>query len=378
MAGQIIARGPRKWLVRVYTGSKKVEGKRVKSYASATVEGTYAAAERRVAELLTEVHSGAFVPPATQSLGEYLEWWLRDVVGVRAEGGTQRSYRDRLRFVIERAGSLRLDRVNTPALQRVLNTLAAEREWSARTCGYTRTILRMAFNDAIRQGIIRTNPASALLIPRQTPSAAPIESGSVGRVWTQEQVRHFLESTEQSPWHPLWNLMLNSGLRPGEAAALRWEDLRGSDLTIQRALKQDAANKWVIGAPKTAGSARTIALPLSTLAALRKVRMGVLVGDMWAYLVSLNVAYTGVDCPTIPLLRRAFYRDVKAVGLPQIGLYGMRHTHATLLLTLGVPVKVVSERLGHTSTQITMDTYQHVLPHMQQDVADKLTAALGG
>lgn len=374
MAGQIIARGPRKWLVRVYTGSKKVEGKRVKSYASATVEGTYAAAERRVAELLTEVHSGAFVPPATQSLGEYLEWWLRDVVGVRAEGGTQRSYRDRLRFVIERAGSLRLDRVNTPALQRVLNTLAAEREWSARTCGYTRTILRMAFNDAIRQGIIRTNPASALLIPRQTPSAAPIESESVGRVWTQEQVRLFLESTVDSPWHALWHLLLNSGLRPGEAAALRWEDLRGSDLTISRALKQDANNKWIIGPPKTAGSARTIMLPLGTLSALRGVRKGQLVGGMWGACGEAE----GVECPTIPLLRRAFYRDVKAVGLPQIGLYGMRHTHATLLLTLGVPVKVVSERLGHTSTQITMDTYQHVLPHMQQDVADKLTAALGG
>ena len=377
MAGQIISRGPRKWLVRVYTGSKVVAGKRKKQYVSATVEGTYAAAERKVAELLTDVSSGDYVPPATQSLGEYLEWWLRDVVGVRAEGGTQRSYRDRLRFIIERAGSLKLDRCSTPALQRVLNQLAAEREWSGRTCAYTRTILRMAFTDAIRQGLLRTNPAAALLIPRQVHAPA-IESESVVRVWTQEQVRHFLESTVESPWAPLWNLMLNSGLRPGEAAALRWEDLRGSDLTIQRALKQDAANKWVIGAPKTAGSARTIALPLSTLAALRKVRMGVLVGDMWAYLVSLNVAYTGVDCPTIPLLRRAFYRDAKAAGLPQIGLYGMRHTHATLLLTLGVPVKVVSERLGHTSTQITMDTYQHVLPHMQQEVADKLNTALGG
>jgi integrase len=368
MAGQIIPRGPRKWLVRVYTGSKMVEGKRKKQYVSTTVEGTYAAAERKVAELLTDVSSGDYIPPATQSLGEYLEWWLSDVVGVRAEGGTQRSYRDRLRLVVERAGALKLDRCSTPALQRVLNQLATERKWSGRTCGYTRTILRMAFTDAIRQGILRTNPATALLIPRQqAPTAPPIESESVGRVWTQEQVRHFLESTVESPWHPLWNLMLNSGLRPGEAAALQWADLRGSDLTIQRALKQDSERRWYVGVPKTAGSNRTIALPLATLGALRKARNGALVGGMW-----------GQEVPVIPTLRRAFYRDVKAAGLPDIGLYGMRHTHATLLLTLGVPVKVVSERLGHTSTQITMDTYQHVLPHMQQDVADKLNAALGG
>jgi integrase len=377
MAGQIIPRGPRKWLVRVYTGSKMVEGKRKKQYVSSTVEGSYAAAERKVAELLTDVGSGDYVPPTTQSLGEYLEWWLRDVVGVRTEGGTQRSYRDRLRLVIERAGALKLDRCNTPALQRVLNQLATERKWSGRTCAYTRTILRMAFTDAIRQGILRANPASALLIPRQqAPTGTPVESESVGRVWTQEQVRHFLESTLESPWHPLWNLMLNTGLRPGEAAALRWEDLRGVDLTIQRALKQDAQAKWLIGPPKTAGSIRTITLPLSTLGVLRVLRSGQLQGDMWGAL--RGDVDTGVTVPTIPLLRRAFYRDVKAAGLPQIGLYGMRHTHATLLLTLGVPVKVVSERLGHTSTQITMDTYQHVLPHMQEEVAAKLNAALGG
>jgi integrase len=375
MAGQIIARGPRKWLVRVYTGSKKVEGKRKKQYVSATVEGTYAAAERKVAELLTDVSQGTFVPPATQSLGEYLEWWLRDVVGVRAEGGTQRSYRDRLRFVIERAGTLRLDRCTTPALQRVLNTLATERKWSGRTSGYTRTILRMAFNDALRQGLIRTNPASALLIPR---TGAPIEPVSVGkeseRVWTQEQVRHFLESTVESPWHPLWHLLLNTGLRPGEACTLRWEDLRGSDLSIVRALKQDAAGRWVIGTPKTTGSVRTITLPLATLGVLRRARNGVLTGDMWGACGKAE----GVSVPTVPLLRRAFERDAKAAGLPDIGLYGMRHTHATLLLILGVPVKVVSERLGHTGVQITMDTYQHVLPTMQQDAADKLNAALGG
>jgi hypothetical protein len=136
----------------------------------------------------------------------------------------------------------------------------------------------------------------------------------------------------------------HSGLRPGEAAALRWEDLRGSDLTVSRALKQDANAKWIIGPPKTAGSARTLMLPLATLAALGKARNGALVGSMWGACGEAE----GTDVPTIPLLHRAFYRNVKAVGLPQIGLYGMRHTHATLLLTLGVPVKLVSERLGHT------------------------------
>src|SRR5690349_5525037 len=140
MAGQIIPRGPRKWLVRVYAGSKLVEGKRKRTYTSATVEGSYAAAERKVAELVTDVAGGTFVPPATQSFGDFLEWWLRDVVGGRAEGGTARSYRARLRYFIERAGHLRLDKVSSPALQSVLNMLVAERRWSPRTSRYARTL----------------------------------------------------------------------------------------------------------------------------------------------------------------------------------------------------------------------------------------------
>jgi integrase len=373
-AGQIIPRGPRKWLVRVYAGSKVVEGKRKRTYTSTTVEGSYAAAQRKVAELVTDIAQGTFIPPATQSLGEYLAWWLRELVGARAEGGTSRSYSARLRFFIERAGHIRLDKVNSPALQSVLNVLVAERGWSPRTSRYARTLLRMAFADAVRLGLVRFNPAAALLIPR---SEKPIEPVSVSmRVWEQEQVRHFLASTVKSPWHAMWHLQLNSGLRPQEAVALQWPDLRGSDLSISRALKQDAESKWCIGVPKTAGSTRSIMLPLATLAALRSVRNGQLVGNMWGQLA--GNPETGVDVPTIPLMRRAFERDVKAAGLPDIGLYGMRHTHATMLLSLGVPIKVVSERLGHAKVQITMDTYQHVLPHMQEEVAAKLNTALGG
>jgi integrase len=373
MSGQIIPRGPGKWQVRVYAGSKVINGKRKRTYTSATVEGTHAAAKRKIAELVTDIAQGTYVPPATQSFGQYVEWWLSDVVGARAEGGTSRSYRARLRFFSERAGHIRLDQVSSPALQSIFNVLVAERGWSARTCGYARTLLRMAFTDAVRLGLIRTNPAAALLIPR---TERPIGSVSVCKVWDQAQVRHFLESTAGTPWHALWHVLLNTGLRPQEAVALQWADLRGSDLSITRALKQDAKAKWCVGVPKTPGSVRTIMLPLGTLAVLRKVRNGVLVGNMWGELA--GNPETGVDVPTIPLVRRAFARAVKQAALPDIGLYGLRHTHATLLLSLGTPIKVVSERLGHAKVQITMDTYQHVLPHMQEEVAAKLESALGG
>src|SRR3954465_270100 len=147
-SGQIMPRGPGKWFVRVYAGSKVINGKRKRTYTSATVKGSYAAAKRKVAELVTDIAQGTFVPPATQSFGQYVEWWIREVVGARAEGGTARSYRARLRFFAERAGHIRLDQVHSAALQSIFNVLVAERGWSSRTCGYARTLLRMAFSDA--------------------------------------------------------------------------------------------------------------------------------------------------------------------------------------------------------------------------------------
>lgn len=71
-------------------------------------------------------------------------------------------------------------------------------------------------------------------------------------------------------------------------------------------------------------------------------------------------------------------RLVKAAGLPRITFHGLRHTHATILLANGVPVKVVSERLGHATVQITLDTYGHVIPGLQGQAVDVFTKALGG
>ncbi len=81
--------------------------------------------------------------------------------------------------------------------------------------------------------------------------------------------------------------------------------------------------------------------------------------------------------PTHPhLISDAFKRLVKRSGLPRIRLHDLRHTHATLLLKAGVPIKVVSERLGHSTPAFTMATYQHVLPGMQRDAADTFASLL--
>jgi integrase len=388
--GQIIARAPkgqlpcRKWLVKEFVRSEVVGGKRRKKYVSRMVEGTYASARRALAALRVEVSTRSFIPPNTQTLAEYVDWWLSDVVGARSERGTVGSYRDRIRSLLVVTGHLRLDRLTAPILQHALNHLASERRWSRRTTRYTKTILGMALNEAVRQGLLRANPASALVLPRPTqtaevrlaPDATPSNGGGATRVWTGEQVSLFLQNTKASEWYPVWNLLLNTGLRPGEACGLQWTDLRGTDLHIERAVKSDWNKGWLLGATKTRGSIRTISLPRSTLCILREYRNGQLSGFIFNpdRFKKLRRQYPFLQPDS---MGGAWKRDVKRSGLPPIALYSTRHTHATLLLSLEVPIKVVSERLGHSGVQITMDTYQHVLPHMQEEVASKLNAALG-
>lgn len=376
--GQIIPRGPGKWLVREFVGSKRVEGKRKKQYVSKVVKGTFAAAQKGLAALTTDINSGAYVPPSVQTLGEYVAWWLAEIVAAKAEGATHRSYSDRIAPLLGAVGHLKLDKATSPLLQRALNALAADRGWSKRTTRYTKTVLSMAMGEAVRQGLLRTNPATNLVLPRGGPEVTEVVSAL--EVWNQDQVQLYLERTKTSEWYPVWHYLLNTGVRPGECAGAQWADLKQTDIDIRRSIKSNGKkgeeHRWIIGTPKTKRSRRTISLPLATLRVLKDHRKGQLTGFIFSP-DSLGVA-KHYDHLTIPQMHTAWERDVARSGLPAIKLYGTRHTHATMLLSLGVPVQVVSERLGHTTVQITMDTYQHVLPHMQEEVASKLNAALGG
>src|SRR5262245_42020804 len=112
--GQIIARGPNKWLVRVYAGLDS-QGKR--RYFSKLVTGTYKQAQAYLGSQLSQLESRTYVPPARQSLRDFLESWLGDTASQKVSAATMRSYRERLKAVNERLGHLKLDRVTPQTLQ---------------------------------------------------------------------------------------------------------------------------------------------------------------------------------------------------------------------------------------------------------------------
>ena len=241
----------------------------------------------------------------------------------------------------------------------------------------------MSLSEAVRRGLIRSNPCTSLVLPRPAGEGLVVEDEGTPTVWDQEQLHLFLERTKESEWYPLWYLLLNTGMRPGEACGLQWSDLSATgELNIQRSIKSDGRKGWIVGLPKTRKSRRTIALPEGTLRVLRQHRQGQLSGYVFSPR-SMKVREPVRAFITPTQMHVAWARDLERARIgdsriPLLSLYGTRHVHATLLLSLGVNVKVVSERLGHTGIQITLDTYSHVLPHLQTEAADKLRAVFGG
>jgi integrase len=215
-------------------------------------------------------------------------------------------------------------------------------------------------------------------------------------VLTKSEVRTFLAAAREDRLSALFELAASSGMRPGEYLGLKWEDvdLKKGTVTVRRSLTYPADGKWYFSDPKTKRSRRTIPLPASTVKALRqhKRKQRKERSDLGAAWHHHDLVFTTTNGNAIAhsnLVRRNFARSMKRAGLgtwegeddrkrfvPKISIYDLRHTHATLLLQDNVNPKIVSERLGHSTVVITLDTYSHVLPTMQQDAAERLETIL--
>jgi integrase len=196
------------------------------------------------------------------------------------------------------------------------------------------------------------------------------------KVLTPAQVNLFLEVTAGHPLRTLWCVLVTTGLRPGEALGLKWTDLDDSRVRVQRAVAQDDKNGFYLSETKTDKSRRSVRLPAIALAALeahraRQAAEILVAGPAYERngLIFANSVGRLLDQSKI---RKEFYRALKRAGLPRVRLYDLRHSHATHLLMAGVHPKVVADRVGHSTTNLTLDTYSHVLPEVQEDAVQKV------
>jgi integrase len=237
---------------------------------------------------------------------------------------------------------------------------------SAKTVRNVHVLMHRALRDAVRWGYTVRNVAAAA----DPPKAKPAEL----QVWTPGQLRAFLTYVRQDRYYAAWLLAATTGMRRGELLGLRWVDV---DLAAGRvAVRQPRVvvdHAVYTSEPKTARSRRSIALDSATVAALREHQARqaaerVVVGPGYQ---DSGLVFTRPDgSPIHPhLFSDWFKQHVRRAGLPKIRLHDVRHSYASAALAAGIAAKVVSERLGHATIAITMDTYSHVLPGLDERAA---------
>ncbi|MNR86726.1 putative prophage phiRv2 integrase [compost metagenome] len=373
MAGQIIPRGDRTWLVRVYLGRDPETGKR--RYHNHTVHGTKKDAQRYLNGVLREKDMGTFVEPSAVSLNEYLKQWLESAAKHSVRERTYEGYCKILdRYVRPTLGSRRLSEISPLDIQ-ALYTSLRKLNLSARTIRYAHAVLRSALKQAVKWRMLAQNPADFVDLPRQAKKEM--------HALSPEEADRFLKAAACDRWGIIFSLAIATGMRPGEYLGLQWKDvdLRAGTITVQRVLVR-VKGGWRFTEPKTSRSRRTIPLPTSLVRALSEYKHEqaaqiIAAGSTYQRLDLVFANRVGAPLDENNLVKRHFKPIVKAAALPtSLRLYDLRHSCATLLLAAGENPKVVSERLGHASITLTLDTYSHVLPTMQQGAAEKLEAML--
>ena len=377
MRGSIRKRGAN-WTIILYRGRDESGTKRQKWLGGFK---TKRAAEQKLNELLAAMDKGLAVMPSKQRFGDYLRNWLDNhaaSIGPRTFEG----YNDRAIHVIDGLGHIALSELRPEHIQRYLTQkLKAGRRdgkpggLSGATVLKHYQLIREALGHAVKNQILAYNPAEAVHPPKiQYKEMMALNEG---------EVQILLEAFKDTQWLPIVHTALWTGMRRSELLGLRWKDidLLGASLQVVQVLHGLKDGSLVYTQPKSARSRRSIALSPASCLFLRSYReqqeaiaalLGLELNEGWS-------VFGRVDGrPRHPSpITTAFSKIAKRAGFHGLRFHDLRHSHASLMLKAGVNVKIVSERLGHSSIVLTLDTYSHLLPGMQEEAAlrfDQLAA----
>lgn len=321
------------------------------------------------------------------TLAQYGAEWLDSL---SLEASTMLGYRRQFtNYLVPHLGAKPVDKITGPAIGK-LYKLLRERggkdgaALSANTVNKTSVTLAAILDAAMEDGFLNKNPARLKKIVN-APRARDIRAERTEMVtWSASELKSFLDwnrDTYGDDHFELWLTLANTGMRRGEAIALQWKDIdfAGARISVRRSADSTARDRT-----KTtkSGKPRVIDVDEQLLKALKALKA--LRGSLALDLARPTAYIFGHDdgrlrspvLITNRWLRRTIAARKVLTDLPHIPLHGLRHTHATLLLEAGVPLKVVQERLGHASIAITADLYSHVTQTMQRSAVDKFAAMM--
>lgn len=310
------------------------------------------------------------------SLGGFMSTtWLA------TKGTLTRPTANRYRWMIDhniapRVGTIRLDALRPDDLDACYGDLIANggrrrQGLASKSVLEIHRVICNALDLAVDRQLIDTNPARRARPPK------PTSRSTVPAIWNAEQLGRFLNAATRLRFYPALHLVAHTGMRRGEVAGLNWGDLdvAGSSLSIVRT-RQATMGRTVEGPVKTRTSRRRIDLDPNTVALLEQWRHRLVTEGATIDPTMPMFLNTHHQTPSPESFSQLFGRIIATTDLPRIRFHDLRHTHASLLVAAGVPIKVVSERLGPAHPGFTMHTYQHLLPGMGAAAASQFAALI--
>lgn len=336
---------------------------------------TKAKAQTRLNELLRDIGKGDYIEPKTMTFGQFADQWIESRSSIR--GSTLSAYASLIRQRLKPFfGSMRLSEIGYDQVQRFADELSAA--MSPKTVHNALILLRVMLagkrgGSAIKRGFLRSDPTKGVELP--TRPHRKIHPLPVETVWK------LIDAAEElgEPRRTLVYLDAYTGLRRNEILALHFTDIdwNAQEIIVQKAISkqvaEDTARKWVwtIGPPKSMKSVRRVALPDEARDFLKRLRRS-------------------AKDPDGPIFRRAdgsmidpdyfdewlFAPVAKKAGLKGVRFHDLRHFFASMLIAQGETAKYVCDQMGHSSIQVTFDTYGHLFPQSRREAAAKLQAAM--
>lgn len=322
--------------------------------------------------------SSAAVGAGGERLGDYLDEWF-GAISPRLQETTAASYAVGVGRLKAGLGGLRLRDLSPLVIERFYGQLSRTggrhgQGLAAKTIRNTHIVLRKALADAERLELLDRNPAARA----KAPTGARRESNT----WNSAELAAFLAGMANDPHYALWVLLATTGLRRGEALGLRWSDidLKRGTLSVAQTITT-IRHRLVVTSPKSDRSRRQIALDVDTVRILKAHRVAQRAeADLMGWTVrSSGLVFTqGPGEPLHPdAVTRRFQALMRASDLPLLrGPHDLRHTWASLALAAGIHPKIVSDRLGHSTIAITIDTYSHAIPSLDVDAAAMVAGQL--
>lgn len=379
MVGNIEKRGENSYRLRVsggYTG----EGKRI-IYKRTVQAKNKTEAEKELALFISEIETGQALSAKKMRFRDYADFWINNYAVLNLSPKTYERYKSMLKSrILPYLGNMYLDKIQPMQLMYLYQELTQSTytrknttyKLSSKTVLEHHRLLHSMFQQAVYWQMIAYNPASRVRSPKaKKPSI---------NFYDDAQTIALIKALEgeELKFRVIILLTIFTGLRRGEVLGLEWQDInfKNSSVTVRQASQYVSSIGIYTKDPKTETSNRVISIPESITKLLKEYKRKQLecklrLGDKWIETNRLFIKWDGspMHPDTITKWFRQFLEDK---NLPHITFHGLRHTHATLLISQGLDVRTVSNRLGHAQTSTTLNIYAHSFAKMDKEASDKL------